>query len=107
MWCRGLPYGQQNIGLTCEVDFIGAHVDKDTEEMLLLYDIPSSRRAAHALQMLYLIRSAPIMYLHMLQRSTTRQIPCTRRLQFGSGDNAGFGCMQILTGPCLAVHLQR
>ena len=42
-------------GLTCEVDFICAHVDKDAEQMLLLYDIPSSCRAAHALQMLYLI----------------------------------------------------
>ena len=43
------------MGLTCEVDFICSHMDKDTEEMLLLYNIPTSRRAAHALQMLYLI----------------------------------------------------
>ena len=52
---RGLSYGHQDIGLTCEVDFICAHMDEDAEEMLLLYDIPSGRRAAHALQMLYLI----------------------------------------------------
>ena len=43
------------MGLTCEVDFICSHMDEDTEKMLLLYNIPSSRRAAHALQMLYLI----------------------------------------------------
>ena len=54
-WCRGLSNGQQDMGLTCEVDFICSHMDKDTEKMLLLYNIPTSRRAAHALQMLYLI----------------------------------------------------
>ena len=43
------------LGLTCKIDFVCAHMDKDAEEMLLLYDIPPSRRAAHALQMLYLI----------------------------------------------------
>lgn len=43
------------MGLTCEVDFVGAYMDEDTEKMLLLNDIPASSRAAHALQMLYLI----------------------------------------------------
>ena len=54
-WGRCLLYGQQDMGLTCEVDFVCAHMDEDAEEMLLLDDIPSSRRATHALQMLYLI----------------------------------------------------
>ena len=54
-WGKELSYGQQDLGLTCEVDFVCAHMDENTEEVLLLYDVPSSGRAAHALQMLYLI----------------------------------------------------
>ena len=34
------------MGLTCEVDFVGAYMDEDTEKMLLLNDISASSRAA-------------------------------------------------------------